>query len=71
MGLAVDPVHRGTGVGSALMQHCLDIAHRDDELINLVAPSQTAADYFSRFGFQVVAQGEPPEGGPPAWIMRG
>ncbi len=67
--LSVDPGRRHQGIGSALVRHCLDIAHRDREPINLVAASQTAATYFQRFGFQVVREGQPPGGGPTAWVM--
>ena len=69
--LSVDSGRRHEGIGSALVKHCLAIADRDGESINLVAASRTAADYFQQFGFQVVHEGQPPGGGPTAWVMSG
>ena len=67
--LSVDAGRRHEGIGSALVKHCLDIAHRDGERVSTVATLHSAVEYFKRSGFEVVHAGQPPGGGPTAWIL--
>ena len=53
--LAVPPEERGTGVGSALMQHCIDRAREEDKERVVLAVTQemeSARDLYGRLGFE-------------------
>jgi len=45
------PTHRGTGVGSALLQQVRQWAADDDLELLLVAPSDSAGEFYRRAGF--------------------
>src|SRR6185503_12295305 len=55
--VAVDEPRRGEGFGHQLTQAALDLA-RARGLSQVYLLTTTAADFFPRFGFRVVARGE-------------
>lgn len=57
---AVDPTARGTGLGAALTRNRLEWA-RAQGLEALYLLTETAADYWPRFGFERVARDTAPE----------
>lgn len=69
MDLSVHPDYRGMAIGSALVNHGLEMARREAAPAYAVVPSAAAVDYFKRFGFRVAFTGEMPGGGPPAWVV--
>lgn len=53
--LAVPPAERGTGVGRALMEHCIELARREGKQRLVVAVAQEmeeARDLYDRMGFE-------------------
>ena len=53
--LAVPPAHRGTGVGRALMEHCIDLARKQGKqrLVVTVSPEmEDARDLYDKLGFE-------------------
>lgn len=53
--LAVPPDERGTGVGRALMEHCIDVSRRErkDRLVLAVTQEmEDARDLYDKLGFQ-------------------
>lgn len=52
--VAVSPLHRGRGIGSALMRHCLQMAHDAGTPISSCFPFEYA--YYARFGFAPVGR---------------
>lgn len=53
--LAVPPSERGTGVGRALMEHCIDLARSEGKQRLVVAVAQEmdeAKDLYDRLGFE-------------------
>jgi GNAT superfamily N-acetyltransferase len=52
--LAVPPTERGSGVGRALMEHCIDRARRDGKdrvLLTTTQEMDSARDLYERLGF--------------------
>jgi GNAT superfamily N-acetyltransferase len=70
MVLGVQPPEQGTGLGSSLM---LPIVRRADEEglpCYLETGTEVNVRFYSRRGFEVVAEGNLPGGGPQYWCMR-
>ena len=57
--VAVIASEHGRGLGAALTQHLIDRARRD-QLLGLVLLTETAADYFPRFGFTRINRADVP-----------
>lgn len=57
--VAVIASEHGRGLGAALTQHLIDRARRD-QLLGLVLLTETAADYFPRFGFTRIDRADVP-----------
>jgi GNAT superfamily N-acetyltransferase len=68
--VGVDPVRQGEGIGSALINHGLDLAARDDAPAFLETGNPRNVPYYERFGFRVNDEGDAPGGGPHIWFMR-
>jgi ribosomal protein S18 acetylase RimI-like enzyme len=68
--IAVEPVARGRGIGSALIEHGLALARADRSGAFLETGNPRNVAYYETFGFRVVDESEAPEGGPRVWIMR-
>ncbi len=68
--IGVDPDHQGTGVGTALIRDGLGRAARDGVPAFLETARAELLDYYRRFGFDVVEDGEHQPGGPHVWFMR-
>jgi ribosomal protein S18 acetylase RimI-like enzyme len=68
--LAVDPPRQGAGIGTSLIRHGLAMAARDGVGAFLETSVARNVAYYERFGFQVVDQGDAPDGGPHIWFMR-
>jgi GNAT superfamily N-acetyltransferase len=66
--IAVDPVHQGRGVGSALLRFGLGRAAGTDAFLETAVPDNVP--YHERFGFRVVEHGRPVDDCPPIWFMR-
>mgnify|MGYP001816005710 FL=1 len=54
--LAVDPAHRGKGLGSRLLTHCLEIVDRDRAPAYLESTSPANLTLYERFGFERLAE---------------
>ena len=53
--LAVPPAHRGTGVGRALVQRCIDLARAESKarvVVTVAQEMEDARDLYDRLGFQ-------------------
>ena len=57
--VAVIASEHGRGLGAALTQHLIDRARRD-QLLGIVLLTETAADYFPRFGFTRINRADVP-----------
>jgi len=57
--LAVHPDYRGRGLGATVTRHALREARRR-RLRRLFLLTETAADYFPRFGFRVIPREQAP-----------
>ncbi len=68
--LAVDSAHRGTGIGSALLQVGLSRAAEDGVPAFLITDKSNNVPYYEARGFAVASEGISPVGGPHCWFMR-
>ncbi len=57
--VAVDAAHRGRGIGEALVQRALEAA-RSDHVRNVYLLTETASDFFPRFGFRQTPREQAP-----------
>jgi amino-acid N-acetyltransferase len=58
--VAVNEEARGTGIGAKLVRHSLELA-RGLGVADVVLLTETAADYFPRFGFRIIARADAPD----------
>jgi len=68
--LGVEPACQRSGVGSALTRHGLDRARADTADAFLETSVASNVPYYKHLGFEVVNEGDPPDGGPHVWFMR-
>jgi GNAT superfamily N-acetyltransferase len=68
--IAVEGFARGRGIASALVRHGLARAAAVGLPVMLETGTPANVPIYEHFGFRVVVDGEPPEGGPHAWFMR-
>lgn len=68
--IGVDPGRQGEGIGRALIEIGLEHARRDQVPAFLETGVARNVDYYERFGFRVVEQGDAPMNGPHVWFMR-
>jgi len=64
-----DPTYRGQGFGHALMASRLDRVDNEHAAAYLESSNVDNLAYYERFGFEVTAEIEIPEGGPTIWPM--
>jgi GNAT superfamily N-acetyltransferase len=67
--LTVEPTEQRGGIGSALIEHGLDHAHRSGCAAFLETSRPELVGYYARFGFVVASEADLPEGGPHLWFM--
>jgi ribosomal protein S18 acetylase RimI-like enzyme len=67
--IAVEAGSRGSGVGTALIQHGLAMAERDGVPAFLETARPENVGYYERRGFRVVDDEDVPDGGPHLWFM--
>jgi GNAT superfamily N-acetyltransferase len=68
--IAVAPALRGSGLGRALIEHGLTRADADRAPAWLVTSKPQNVPLYERFGFEVDAAEDAPEGGPYLWFMQ-
>jgi GNAT superfamily N-acetyltransferase len=68
--IAVDPGHRGEGLGSALIAAGLERARTAGTGAFLATGTPVNLPLYRRAGFRVVEDAEAPDGGPHIWFMR-
>jgi GNAT superfamily N-acetyltransferase len=68
--IGVDAGNRGTGVGTALIQHGLAFAARDGVPAFLETGRPENVGYYERRGFRTTSDANAPGGGPHIWFMR-
>ena len=66
--IAVDPVHQGRGLGSALLIHALGICDRDNLPAYLEATSPDSRRLYERHGFEALGEIQVSDS-PPLWPM--
>jgi ribosomal protein S18 acetylase RimI-like enzyme len=67
--LAVDEAHRGRGLGGALVEHGLALAHANGETAFLCTSRPENLPLYGRHGFAVREEGDAPGGGPHVWFL--
>jgi ribosomal protein S18 acetylase RimI-like enzyme len=68
--IAVESARQGKGVGGALIRFGVDRARAQGADAFLETAVEANLGYYERFGFRVIEEGEPAEGGPHIWFMR-
>ena len=68
--LAVEPDAQGRGIGGALVRHAINRAEADGLPLFLETATTGNLALYRRFGFQLMAEGDAPGGGPHVWFMR-
>ncbi len=68
--LGVDPPRQGQGIGGALMQPILARADADRLPCYLESLNPRNVPLYQRHGFEIVAEGDLPKGGPHFWTMK-
>jgi GNAT superfamily N-acetyltransferase len=68
--IGVAPEAQGLGVGRALIEHGVALAHRDRAPAYLETFAKRSAEWYTGFGFEPLRDGVPAiEDGPPFWTM--
>lgn len=68
-GIGVDPSEQRRGIGGALLRPGIENAAREGLPAVLLTNNEANLSFYGRHGFEVVREGETPEGGPRAWAM--
>jgi len=68
--VAVEGFARGRGIASALIRHGLERARVAGFPTTLETGSPGNVPIYEHFGFRVIREGDPSEGGPHTWFMR-
>jgi ribosomal protein S18 acetylase RimI-like enzyme len=68
-GIGVDPAHRGEGIGTALMQPGIEASALDGNPCALLTNNEVNVSFYANRGFEVIGEGQTPDGGPHAWMM--
>lgn len=68
--VAVEAAQRGRGLGSALVRAGLDLARAAGTPAFLATGTEANASLYTRAGFRVVEDADPPARGPHVWFMR-
>jgi GNAT superfamily N-acetyltransferase len=68
--IAVDAERRGSGIGTALIEHGLAFARRDGVPAFLETGRPGNVPYYERRGFTTYFDEDAPNGGPHIWFMR-
>ncbi len=68
--LGVDPPRQGQGVGSALLRSIIASADRDGVPCYLDTTRERNLNFYRRHGFEVVYEGDFPQGGPHLWTLQ-
>jgi len=68
--LGVDPPRQGQGVGGALLRPVLSLADRDGLPCYLETDKAINVPFYQGHGFQVVVEGDLPDGGYHYWTMK-
>jgi ribosomal protein S18 acetylase RimI-like enzyme len=69
-GIGVEPSAQRRGIGSALLRPGLDAADAAGLPAGLLTNSERNLSFYERHGFRVIREGETPDRGPHAWMMR-
>lgn len=67
--IGVDPSHRGTGTGAALLKPVLDICDAEKCGAYLESSKETNIGFYRRFGFEVTGRIVLGKSAPPVWSM--
>jgi len=67
--IAVEPTRQGEGIGSALIEHGLEMSRTAGQGAYLETGNRLHVAYYERFGFRVLLEGDAPDGGPHIWFM--
>jgi uncharacterized protein YhfF/GNAT superfamily N-acetyltransferase len=68
--LAVEPAAQGRGIGRALLEHAIGLAHADGHALVLETGTRDNVALYERFGFRVTHEADAPDDGPHVWWMR-
>jgi GNAT superfamily N-acetyltransferase len=68
--VGVAPTRQGSGLGRLLVEHGLALARAEGMGAFLETAVARNVPYYRRFGFETVAEGDVPLGGPHVWFMR-
>ena len=68
--IAVDARRRGSGLGTALIEHGLAFARRDGAPAFLETSRPRNVPYYEHRGFRTYLDEDAPDGGPHIWFMR-
>ena len=68
--IAVEADERGSGIGTALIDHGLAFARRDGVIAFLETGRPGNVPYYERRGFRTYLDEDAPNGGPHIWFMR-
>ena len=68
--LGVDPPRQGQGVGSTLLRSITARADRDEVPCYLDTTRERNLTFYRRHGFEVVYEGDFPQGGPHLWTLQ-
>ena len=69
MFIGVEESKRGLGIGQTLLQPVLDRADTEESAIYLDSMNERNLNFYKRNGFDIVAEGRVPKGGPQFWTM--
>lgn len=69
MAIGVAPPAQGRSLGGALLAHTLERADAEGAPAFLEATSARSRALYARFGFEVLEEFRPADGGPPIWAM--
>jgi ribosomal protein S18 acetylase RimI-like enzyme len=68
--LAVEPDAQGRGIGRAMLRHAIETAEADGLPLFLETAVPSNLALYRRHGFEVLAEGDAPGGGPHVWFLR-
>ena len=68
--IGVDPGRQGLGLGSVLLRAGLSRVDHDGVECHLLTEQPRNVPLYQRYGFEIAAEGDVPDGGPHVWFMR-